>query len=249
MSTIRVKPTKPAMPGVEFDQDGDENLERTPTSRSMRQWVSSPEVAQPASGCRGGPPSMAVMRDGDVRSALRETLEMEHAAEIDETMFVDELDLCGRVRVDVAVVNGALSGFELKSASDSLRRLPTQVDLYSQVLDYATLVVAPNHEDRALTLIPDWWGHTTAHWVDDRVQLEVVVKPQRNPEPVPASIAMLLWRDEALDELSERELDRGLRSRPRRELCEALAAELELEDLRECVRTRLKAREGWRAGR
>lgn len=189
------------------------------------------------------------MRDRDVREALRATLVAEHRDALDHTLFVDELDLCGQVRVDVAVLNGAMAGFELKSATDSLRRLPVQVELYSQVLDFATLVVATNHERRALELLPDWWGHTTAHWADDHVELEQVREPRWNPEPHAPAIAMLLWRDEALDELTKRGIDRGLRSRPRRVLCEALADALEIDDLRDTVRERLKAREGWRPAR
>jgi hypothetical protein len=189
---------------------------------------------------------MTRMRDRDVRLALRAALNEEHRGALDDTLFVDELDLCGYVRVDVAVLNGSLSGFELKSASDTLRRLPTQVEYYSQVLDYATLVVAENHQDKALDLIPDWWGHTTAHWVDDEVVLEVVREPQLNPTPHPPAIALLLWRNEALEELTARSLDRGYRSRTRIELCNRLADGLEVEELRDVVRTRLKARTNWR---
>lgn len=186
------------------------------------------------------------MRDSDVRLAVRAALDEEHRGSLRDTLFVEELDLCGYVRVDVAVLNGALSGFELKSASDSLRRLPTQVEYYSQVLDYATLVVAENHQDKALDIIPDWWGHTTAHWIDEEVVLEVVREPQMNPAPHAPSIALLLWRNEALEELTARGLDKGHRGRTRLELCDRLAAEISLDELREVVRTRLKARTGWR---
>lgn len=189
---------------------------------------------------------MTRMRDRDVRLALRAALDEEHRDALDDTLFVDELDLCGYVRVDVAVLNGSLSGFELKSASDTLRRLPTQVEYYSQVLDYSTLVVAENHQDKALDLIPAWWGHTTAHWVDDEVLLEVIREPQLNPAPHPPAISLLLWRDEALEELTIRGLDKGYRSRTRVDLCNRLADELDLQELREVVRTRLKGRKNWR---
>src|SRR5690348_12382197 len=98
------------------------------------------------------------MRDGDVRKALHVQLQSEHIAELGQTLFVDELGLCGQVRVDVAVVNGALSGYELKSENDTLRRLPTQVEVYSRVLDFATLVVAKKHAGHARAGLPSWWG-------------------------------------------------------------------------------------------
>ena len=79
------------------------------------------------------------MRDGDVRAALHSQLAGRRS------LVIDELGLCGAVRVDVATVDDALTGYELKSASDTLRRLPTQVEYYSKVLDYSVLVVADNH--------------------------------------------------------------------------------------------------------
>jgi hypothetical protein len=63
------------------------------------------------------------MRDGDIRAALHAHLIVEHQEEPD-TRFLDELSLCGLVRVDVAVINGTLAGYELKSDQDTLRRLP-----------------------------------------------------------------------------------------------------------------------------
>ncbi len=98
------------------------------------------------------------MRDGDVRSALRGYLRERHASDSAETRFIDELDLCGQVRVDVAVLNGTLAGYELKSAHDTLQRLPVQVDVYSKVLDMATVVLAERHLQRALPMLPAWWG-------------------------------------------------------------------------------------------
>jgi hypothetical protein len=192
---------------------------------------------------------MTGMLDGDVRRALHAALVELHRDELDSTMFVDEFDLCGRARCDVAVLNGAVSGYELKSANDSLRRLPGQVATYSQVLDYATLVVAESHAEHAAKLLPDWWGYIIAVWQDDAVALHSRRRAMPNPSPDPQSIALLLWRDEALAELQARGLDRGRRSWPRARLCAALAVDLELDDLRSVVRSRLKGRAGWRPGR
>jgi len=57
------------------------------------------------------------MHDAAIRSALRATLEAEHANE--EALVLDELGLCrGRARVDMAVVTGALNGYEIKGDYD-----------------------------------------------------------------------------------------------------------------------------------
>jgi hypothetical protein len=180
---------------------------------------------------------------------LHARLVVEHAEAMDGTALIDELGLCGQVRVDVAVVNGALSGFELKSAHDTLRRLPDQVDVYSQVLDYATLVVAEKHADRAREMIPSWWGCIVAAWETNHAVLTPVVEPEMNTAVDAWMLAQLLWRDEALAELSRRGLDRGVRTKPRIALWERLAAELPLDDLRDVVRETLKSRRGWRPDR
>lgn len=185
------------------------------------------------------------MRDRDVRECLNRELREWHPES--GTLFVDELDLGGLVRVDVAAVNGAMWGYEIKSARDTLRRLPTQVEIYSKVLDHAALVVAENHHDHAVEMLPSWWDvYTADEDSDGLVSLLHTRTGSVNNTVDPMSIAQLLWRDEALAELTERGLDRGVRSKPRRAVWQRLVDVLELADLQRVVRTRLKARTGWR---
>lgn len=187
------------------------------------------------------------MRDIDVRRALHQELQQLHADDLDDTRIVDELGLCGEVRVDVAVVNGALTGFELKSARDNLRRLPKQVEIYSAVLDYAELVVSENHLADARKIIKPWWGLTVAIPSGESVALDRcrAAKPNRNVDPL--SLAQLLWREEALEELRIRGADRGVRSKPRWAVWTRLTETVELEELRSLVRQTLKSRANWRA--
>lgn len=85
------------------------------------------------------------MYDADIRRSLRSKVEAIHKDD-PTTTIVDELGLRqGEVRVDLAVVNGVLKGYEIKSLADTLRRLPTQVSIYSQILDYASIVLAEEH--------------------------------------------------------------------------------------------------------
>lgn len=189
------------------------------------------------------------MRDCDVRRALHDELRHEHESELDKTRFVDELGVCGEVRVDVAVLNGAFSGYELKSEADSLRRLPKQIEFYSKVLDFAVLVVAEKHAAKAVKIIPDWWGFTVASGDAGCVKLSTRRAPGENPSIDPGSLALLLWRDEALAELTLRGMDRGVRSKSRSAICARLAAQLSLDELRAVVREQLKSRQGWRSDR
>lgn len=187
------------------------------------------------------------MRDADVRAALHVLLRHEHAHELHATRFLNELDLCGLVRVDVAVINGEFAGYELKSERDTLARLPLQVSVYSRVLDRATLVVATTHFDRARTVVPDWWGIIVARAERGVTELQWFRRPQRNPDIRAEALVQLLWRDEVLAELAARGLDRGIRRANRCVLWAHLTTNVPISQLQVLVRERLKHRAGWRA--
>jgi hypothetical protein len=54
-------------------------------------------------------------------------------------IIIDELGLCrGTVRVDIAVVNGVLKGYEIKGDQDTLRRLASQAATYNRIFDTMT---------------------------------------------------------------------------------------------------------------
>ncbi|NOK32608.1 sce7726 family protein [Corallococcus exercitus] len=186
------------------------------------------------------------MRDFDVRQALTASLKATHAGE-PGTLIREELGLeHGQVFVDVAVINGEMHGYELKSERDTLARLPRQVEAYSAVLDRATLVVGARHVQQAIGLIPAWWGIKTATTQrDGSVKLRPLRKARRNPQQQMLAMVRLLWRDEALELLESLGAANGLRSKPRKMLYERLVELLPAEALRAEVRRLLKARGDW----
>lgn len=162
------------------------------------------------------------------------------------TLFRRELGICvGEARIDVAAVNGSITGCEIKGASDGLSRLPRQVDFYNRIVDIAVLVVERVHPQRVAALVPPWWG--VWHVVDNAgaVTLEVLRDCGRNPTVQPVAVAQLLWRGEAYNALRDRGLHKGLSSATRWRLWNVLADQVPLDELREEVRQRLKARQEW----
>ena len=151
----------------------------------------------------------------------------------------------GTVRIDIAVINGELGGFELKSDSDNLLRLPAQAELYSRVFDRMTLVVGEKHVAKAAALIPTWWGITTARQGARTLLLSGKRKPKRNPTQDPIQVARLLWRDEALAILERHDLVKGCRSKPVQHLQDRLAQQLPLVKLNLETRIALKQRRAW----
>jgi hypothetical protein len=158
-----------------------------------------------------------------------------------------ELGLClGQTRVDLAVVNCHLHGYEIKSERDNLARLPTQIELYNRVLDYSTLVCSVRHLDQVLGQIPDEWGIIKASGSPGEISLAFVRRPQLNRSPDPLAIAQLLWRTEAAQVLSAR--GERIRSRETRwNLWDRLAT-LPLRTLQDEVRLKLKERQPWPSG-
>ncbi|TIO75957.1 MAG: sce7726 family protein [Mesorhizobium sp.] len=185
------------------------------------------------------------MRDKDVRLAVRNRLEALHKDD-EDTRIVEEMGVwSGSVRVDLAVINGELSGFELKSDSDTLQRLPIQADIYSRVFDQVTLVVGRRHADKASDIIPSWWGVMVAEQTNAGVVLECHKYGSRNPSPDPKLVAGLLWKEEALEVLEVHGLAEGWRSKPAKAIHQRLAEELSLSDLGDKVREALKSRVAW----
>lgn len=189
------------------------------------------------------------MRDPDIRQALDRELTLLHCMN-PHTVIRHELGLCaGTRRIDVAVVNGSLDGWEIKSDVDTLARLAGQAAVYAQVLDHVTVVTTARHASKATSMLPTWWGVVTASVTDGDVVLQQTRPPEQNHGQRAMSLAQLLWREEALDELKQRDLGRGLSKAARHHIWLRLADALPLEDLKAVVRDRLRARPEWPGGR
>jgi len=192
--------------------------------------------------------SLTGMRDADIRQVLRQQLDRNFKND-DATFIIEELGLCrGTVRVDIAVVNGALKGYEIKSDRDTLTRLSAQAATYSRIFDTMTVVVAERHLSMAQALVPVWWGIQMAVAPDASTPL--LITPIRheiaNPSVDPGSLVQLLWRDEVLVLLEQVGASSSLKSKPRRVLWEALARTVPLSKLQDMVRACLRSRSRWR---
>lgn len=154
----------------------------------------------------------------------------------------------GDSRVDVAVINGKLEGFEIKSDRDRLVRLPRQAAAYGRVFDRMTIVSCERHLARVMLSVPDWWGVEVVRSVQGVPRISRVRLPRANPGVESGAVVQLLWRDEVMAELERLDRAVGLRSKPRTVLWEVLADALPPRTLRAVVRDRLRSRRDWRAG-
>jgi hypothetical protein len=188
------------------------------------------------------------MKDCHIRPALKNKLFARYC-EDPSTLIVDELALRhGAARVDVAVVNGIIHGYELKSDFDTLKRLPHQVKIYNSVLDRITLIVGERHLDEAIDIIPEWWGVKLARMgLRGAVHFTEIRRPKNNPLQEILAVSKLLWREEALTLLKELGKAEGLRWKPRATIYARLVEVAAPDLIRFRVRHQLRSRKNWRA--
>jgi hypothetical protein len=185
---------------------------------------------------------LITLRDSHIRSALLQELRFLFPHK-DNDLILQEFR-CDAARIDVAVVNGALHGFEIKSDCDSLDRLSTQIGAYGKIFDFVTLVVGRKLLDYAKMEIPKWWGVTLAIGVDSGVTLRRIRGPKENPVKDAAALARMLWKDEALRCL-RRFGYRTVTSRSRAtEVWEEASRLLDIDTLAEEARNTIRARGG-----
>lgn len=187
------------------------------------------------------------MRDGDLRAAVLKKVLAEHIAD-PRTRVVEELGLQhGARRVDIAVVNGVLHGYELKSELDTLDRLPGQIDAYSLVFDRATLVTTHKHLKEARAFLPAWWGIKLAERGSrGALHIKTIRRVGENPGVSPFHVAQLLWRPEAIAILLQRGIDIDVRRMNKAALYRLLVDSVSVTELRGYVRDTLKCRTNWR---
>jgi hypothetical protein len=192
---------------------------------------------------------VTLVDDPQLRKALKKKVLAAYTAD-PEARIIDELGLHhGASRVDVAVVNGQLHGYEIKSDQDRLVRLRTQIPVYNSVLDRVTLIVGQRHAAKAPRLVPPWWGVKAAEYGPrGGVRFTTIRASKPNPHVNPLSIARLLWRDEALILLEQLGQARGSSGKARLDLYLHLSEVAPLHRLRAHVRESLKKRTTWRFG-
>lgn len=179
-----------------------------------------------------------------IRSALLEELNNTYDPQEKTTAIIPEFSLVNEsARIDIAVVNGILHGYELKSDKDTLLRLNNQKEAYNTVFDEITLVVGKNHLISSIYCIPDWWGITVAK-VDKRNVLYFLKIRESKPNPQQNLRAMinLLWKEEIIVKLLQLGISKGVANKSKQYISDLLVNSLNPEDIKSYVRQSLKDR-------
>jgi hypothetical protein len=178
----------------------------------------------------------------DIRSVLLADLAKKYP-DADQDLILEEFG-CNSARIDVAVINGALHGYEIKSDSDTTERLDGQIAAYSGVFDFITVVCGKRLLGTIREKIPKTCGITLAVCDDGNIHLREVRKPKKNPSQRKFDLARMMWRDEALRCLRAHGHTHVNSRHHAEEVWRAASDCLHLEVLSEAARLAIKARGG-----
>lgn len=89
-----------------------------------------------------------------IREKLQQKLAREHKGT--NTEFLSELPVANfSRRIDLVMANGKLSGFEIKSEQDTLKRLEGQLEVYTQYFEDVVVVCATKHLQGVMDIAPE----------------------------------------------------------------------------------------------
>lgn len=185
------------------------------------------------------------MKDMDIRKPLMEKIACLNEGH--DYKIIPEMAVCdGLSRVDIAVANGNLYGYEIKSDADTLDRLPLQQEYYNKTFDKVFIVVGEKYKSVIEKIVPNWWGVYIAYYdKKQRVTFKQIKKGRKNNGVCPESLLELLWREE-IERLLKEYGCKGLSGKNRRILRQLAVDKLPLQVIKDYTRETLKKRTDWR---
>jgi len=179
------------------------------------------------------------LNDRVIRSALvarLATLPIKPKAVLEEVRVHN-----GNAIADVVAVSRFLHCYEIKGATDSIRRLLRQGRFYDLAFMKTTLVTAESRLKTAIQTAPPHWGVMTASVVDGRNVAITYVRGASSSPSYDKKVALLtLWRSELLEVAAP--FDQKANQLNRSELTELIASSLTKAELAEVIGAKLSTR-------
>lgn len=186
------------------------------------------------------------MNDYKIRTAIKDIEFISHFSEPD-TKVIDEMGLnLGSSIIDIAVINGTMVGYEIKSDHDTLNRLAGQILEYNKVFDFLNIVTSKKYAPIIKQHVPKWWGIIEVEEIENVVKIHQRRKPKLNKEISGYSLLQLLWKEELSEIIDKYGLDRKLKNKPKKIVWAYVSEILDLEIIKENVRSYLKSRSKWK---
>lgn len=183
------------------------------------------------------------MNDPEIRELLLQKFLTKYQNAENCLIFEEVGVMYGESIVDLAIISKVFNqAFEIKSAQDSMSRLPKQLKDYLQVFDYITVVSQPSHLDEILGIAPHFVGIMMVY---DNGDIEYLRKPTANPFIRKNKLIQLLWRDEVYRFLRTKG-HKGMSSLSNAKIKKLACDTYSLGEIRELVFETLKNRADWK---
>lgn len=187
-------------------------------------------------------------RDLEIRRYFHQK-KLRHYHECPNTLVIDELGVAhGKNRADIAVLNGIIHGFEIKSSKDTLSRLPEQISEYSRCFEKVSIVAAPNHIEKLQLMLPSWCGLILAtKGSKGAITFKTIRRAQKNPSIEIYAMAHFLWKKEIIEILTQfGESEKNLKL-SRENLYKLLPKSTTTKQLTELIKAKFMSRTAWRS--
>lgn len=184
------------------------------------------------------------MREYDIRKILDETELSIYHNDGDSRVISEFVLPTANARIDIAVINGHLHGYEIKSASDTLARLPDQITSYTKIFDFISVVTEGKYYGAIDNIMPPYVGIYVCY-SNNKERIKEIRAPKLNPYRDGFHIAKLLWKPELIEVLKSNNIPFNSKDSSWN-LCILLQKNLSVDEISKLVRHKLKAREDWR---
>lgn len=185
-----------------------------------------------------------MMNDAIIRNSLLGFLKENKQDK--NSILVSEMGLDGgSAIIDIALINGAMCGYEIKSDVDTLDRLRSQIPIYEKYFQYLTIVTTDKHLKNVREYLPNWVGIMLAEeHASGTSNINSVRKPRFNKNMSKDELTKLIWKNEAQSLLYTKGV-KGISNVPRRILWERIAETTTEDQLIQEIKKFMNSRSSW----
>lgn len=145
---------------------------------------------------------MAHLDDKLIRATLISRLKNQT---IKPKAIIEELHIHnGNAIADVVALYKEAHCFEIKGDSDKIERVIKQGHYYNLSFRKITIVTTNRHIDKAIYILPEFWGIMVAKRKDGKILLKHVRKTKNNPNFNKSLALLTLWKSEMLNLIEQK---------------------------------------------
>ncbi len=105
----------------------------------------------------------------------------------------------GNAVADIVTLHKEAHCYEIKGRNDKIERAIEQGRFYDKAFRKVSVIMTPNHTQKALELTPQHWGLIEARLKSDQISFSYIRAAKINPYFDKSTALLTLWKTELLD--------------------------------------------------